>query len=127
MNLRQINRLIDIAQGISIDKQINKRTRHYAFILNKNKIISIGTNSLKTHPKVIKYNYHKNAGIHAELAAIIKSGTLFHKNNKMITFRFDNSGNLNIGKPCPSCQKLISSLGFKEIWYSQSSGNFQKF
>ena len=36
MTQRQINRLIDIAQGISIDRQMNKRTRHYAFILNKN-------------------------------------------------------------------------------------------
>jgi hypothetical protein len=34
MNLRQINRLIDIAQGISIDRQINelkeqKKEKHY--------------------------------------------------------------------------------------------------
>ena len=124
MNTRLTNRLVDIAQGIEIEKQINKRTRHYAFILNKSKIISIGRNKLKSHPKILKYKYPENATIHAELSAIIKSDSLSHKNNKLITFRFDKSGELNNGKPCKYCQRLLSSVGFKQVWYSNSRGKF---
>lgn len=123
MNKNLLRRLIDIAHGIELEKEINPRTRHYAFILNKNKILSIGRNSLKTHPQVLKYGYRENSTIHAELSAIIKSGTVLHKNNKLITFRFDKSGNLNNGKPCKFCQKLLKEMKVKEVWYSNKYGN----
>ena len=126
MNKKIISRLIDIAEGIELEKDINPRTRHYAFILNKSKIISIGRNSLKTHPKVIKYGYNKNAGIHAELSALIKSGTIFHSNNKIFTFRFDKSGSLNNGKPCIFCQKALRDVGMKEVWYSCEKGKINR-
>lgn len=126
MNKKLLDRLVDIANGIEIESEINRRTRHFAFILKKNKIISIGRNKLKTHPNLIKYNYHKNATIHAELSAIIKSGSVSHKNNKLITFRFDKSGALNNGKPCRCCQKLIEQVFFKEVWFSNSNGKIVK-
>jgi len=126
MNKKVLNRLIDIANGITLEENINPRTRHYAFILNKNKILSIGCNSLKTHPKLFKYGYHKNAGIHAELSALIKSGSISHSNNKLITFRFDKSGELNNGKPCSFCQRALKDVGIKEVWYSCEEGSINK-
>jgi len=126
MNKKVLNRLVEIAEGIELDKNINPRTRHYAFVLNKNKIVSIACNSLKTHPNLLKYGYHENAKIHAEMGAIIKSGTFLHRGNKLITFRFDKSGNLNQGKPCPSCQRLLKDVGMREVWYSTANGQINK-
>jgi deoxycytidylate deaminase len=126
VNKKILNRLVDIAHGIELDKDINPRTRHYAFILNKNKILSIGCNSLKTHPKILKYGYHENAGVHAELSALIKSGSISHSNNKLVTFRFDKSNNLNNGKPCVFCQKVLRDVEIKEVWYSCGMGVMNK-
>jgi len=58
------------------------RCSHFSFILDKTRLISIGLNSLKTHPHNLKYNYiNKNkekisdiVGTHSELSAVIKLG-----------------------------------------------------
>ena len=124
VNYKKLHKYVEIAKNIDIG-DINPRTRHFAFIINKNKIISQGFNTLKTHPFLLKYGYRSNCKVHAEASAIIKSNTFNHKNNKMITFRFDKSGNLNQGKPCKYCQNILNLVDMKEVWYSDLKGEFK--
>ena len=121
-----INKCIDVARGIDICDSIDRRTRHFAFILNKNKILAIGKNSQKTHPILQnnKYGYGSWSKLHAETSAVIKSGEVDHSNNKLLTFRFDKSNNINIGKPCKYCQRLLKDSNFKEVIYSTNNGKF---
>lgn len=129
INKKLIDRCVDIAHGIElVDELISLRTRHFAFILNKNKILKIGINRQKTHPilKNRKYNYGHWTKLHAEADAVIKSGEIDQSNNKMLTFRFDSSNNLNIGKPCKFCMKLLKDCNFKTIVYSNELGKFEK-
>jgi deoxycytidylate deaminase len=126
VNKKTLNRLVDIAHGIELESDINPRTRHYAFILNKKRILSIGCNSLKSHPKLLQYGYRPHAGVHAELSALIRSDSVLHSNNKLVTFRFDKSGNLNNGKPCIFCQRALNDAGMKEVWYSCKKGRINR-
>jgi hypothetical protein len=49
------------------------RCYHLAAIFRGNEVLAIGQNSNKTHPKILKYQYHDFSRLHAELAADRKS------------------------------------------------------
>ena len=76
------NKIIEVSYALINKHNADLRCRHFSFILDRNKIISIGLNSLKTHPKNLKYNYvnklNQNisdiVGTHSELSAVIKLG-----------------------------------------------------
>jgi deoxycytidylate deaminase len=122
----KFERLVQIARSLIIYDGVDLRCRHFAFILNKNKIISIGKNSKKSHPINQKYGYFDGSGLHAEACAVIKSGKVDHTKNTLVTFRIDRNDNLAMGKPCKHCQKLLKDVDFKEIYYTNEQGNFCK-
>ena len=76
------NKIVEISYALINKHQADLRCRHFSFILDRNRIISIGLNSLKTHPLNLKYKYvNKNnqsisniVGTHSELSAVIKLG-----------------------------------------------------
>lgn len=122
----KFERLVQVARNIIIYDDIDLRCRHFAFILNKNKIISIGKNSKKSHPINHKYGYSNGSGLHAEACAVIKSGSINHSKNILVTFRIDRNDKVAMGKPCRHCQKLLQDVNFKEIHYSDERGQFQR-
>ena len=71
MNQKIINRTVDIAKAMC-PLNIEHRCSHIAFLIKNSKIVHIGTNSCRTHPETLKYDYkdHQLVGIHAELAEI---------------------------------------------------------
>jgi deoxycytidylate deaminase len=120
------NRLVQLARNLIIYDGIDLRCRHFAFILKRNKIIAIGKNSKKSHPINQKYGYFEGTGLHAEACAVIRSGDINHSRHTMVTFRIDRNNKLAMGKPCDHCQKLLKDVCFKEIYYSDEQGQFQK-
>ena len=74
MNKKLAKRTIDIAMALC-PLNIEHRCSHIAFLIKNSKIVHIGTNSMKTHPQVLKYAYknHDRVGLHAELHACLKS------------------------------------------------------
>jgi len=121
-----LNRLVSLARNLIIYDDIELRCRHFAFILNKSKIVSIGRNSKKSHPINQKYGYFDGSGLHAEACAVIKSGNIDHSRHTLVTFRIDRNNKVAMGKPCRHCQKLLNDVNFKEIYYSDEQGQFQK-
>ena len=51
------NKIIEVSYALINKHNADLRCRHFSFILDRNRIISIGLNSPKTHPLNLKYNY----------------------------------------------------------------------
>ena len=110
------------------------RCRHFSFILDRNRIISIGLNSLKTHPLNLKYKYvNKNnqsisniVGTHSELSAVIKLGKEDCSKLTLINTRINRNNRLDFSAPCSGCCDMIDQLNFKNVFFSNSEGKFDR-
>jgi hypothetical protein len=127
VNIKIINRTIDIAKALC-PLNLEHRCSHIAFLIKSSKIVHIGTNSCKSHPKTLKYDYenHQLVGIHAELSVCMKSGKENLNDYKMIVLRIDRTGKLNNSRPCCGCQSVIKQFNIGEVWYSDKHGNVVK-
>lgn len=127
MNQKIINRTVDIAKAMC-PLNIEHRCSHIAFLIKNSKIVHIGTNSCRTHPETLKYDYkdHQLVGIHAELVVCMKSGKENLKDYKMVVLRVDRTGKLANSKPCCGCQSVIKQFNLDEVWYSDAKGEVVK-
>lgn len=119
-----------------IDWTDSLRCRHFSFIINKKRIISIGHNTQKTHPANLK---HKKFSVKtgedisehkltcSEFNAIIKLKNLTNIDTKkctLINLRFDRNKRIAFAAPCMSCVSLLSYHEFKKILWTDSNGNY---
>ena len=127
MNRKIIGRTVDIAMALC-PLNLEHRCSHIAFLIRCGKIVHIGTNSCKSHPETLKYDYkdHQKVGIHAELNVCMKSGKENLKDYSMVVLRVDRKGNLANSKPCCGCQRVIKQFNIGEVWYSDSKGEVVK-
>lgn len=92
----------------------------------KHKVISTGCNSLRTSPLQKKYNKYRftvdtNHTCHAEtscLKPLINRRDIEFKNVDLYIYRAYQNNELALSRPCPSCMKLISELGIRNIYYT---------
>lgn len=105
------------------------RAKLAAAIVLKNEIISIGVNSLKTHPLQAKFGRDiYSVHIHAEIDAIVKALRLLKPSDlKKATLyvariKHDRAGNLipGLAKPCTGCMQAITSFGIKKVIWSNN-------
>ena len=120
MNLK---RLIEISKALrSSDHPI--RTFHTTFIVKGSKILSIGINTDKTHPRTLRFNYHCQPKTHSELSAVIKLGKEDCSDFTFINIRLTKDDKTAISKPCSGCMDMLSQVGFKKIIYSIKGDKF---
>lgn len=101
-----------------------------AVAVYKHRIISSGCNSVKTAPIQKKYNIYRFAEdtphcLHAELACLkplIGRSDIDFKNVELYIYRSIRGNELALARPCPSCMKLITELGIKNIYYTNNGG-----
>jgi deoxycytidylate deaminase len=128
------NKIIEISYALINKHSADLRCRHFSFILDRNRIISIGLNSLKTHPLNLKYKYvNKNnqsisniVGTHSELSAVIKLGEEDCSDFTLINTRINRNNMLDFSAPCSGCCDMIKQLNFKYVFFSNSEGKFNK-
>jgi hypothetical protein len=127
LNIKIINRTIDIAKALC-PLNLEHRCSHIAFLIRNSKIVHIGTNSCKSHPETLKYDYanHQLVGIHAEVSVCMKSGKENLRDYKMIVLRVNRTGKLANSKPCCGCQSVIRQFNVGEVWYSDENGDVVK-
>ena len=127
MNRKIISRTVDIAMALC-PLNLEHRCSHIAFLIRCGKIVHIGTNSCKSHPETLKYDYkdHQKVGIHAELSVCMKSGKENLKDYSMVVLRVDRKGNLANSRPCCGCQSVIKQFNIGDVWYSDSKGEVVK-
>ena len=135
MNKLFFNRLEEVALSL-INWSDGLRCRHFSFIINKKKIISVGYNTQKTHPANLK---HKKFSIitgediseykHtcSEFNAIVKLKNLTNVNTKkctLVNLRYDRNRKLAYAAPCMSCVSLLSYHEFKRIIWTDVTGKY---
>lgn len=133
----RIKRNFEILKEIAIATPKISGAKIAAAILLKNKIISIGVNSYKTHPIQAKFATNKGLSIHlhAEIAAI--KNAMYHisieefKKTSLLICRAKidiQTGKYIFGlaKPCVGCQRAIVEFNIKNVWYSLDSEGFDK-
>lgn len=92
------------------------KNRHGAVIYRGKQIISIGYNSLKTHP--LASHLYEYPHIHAELDAVIKAKGKDLHGCSIAIVRINRSGYLRNSRPCSCCMHLLVEKGLKYITYS---------
>lgn len=124
---------LDFQKYIEISNTLSNKPKsnykHFSFIIRKNEILSIGWNdSKKTHTKALRYGYPW-AYLHSEIAAIIKFPDRPAYLNKcsIINIRLSKTlPKLLLARPCKLCRKTLIELGFRNIYYSNEYGLFER-
>lgn len=107
-----------------------------ALLYEKNRLISYGFNTCKTHPlpqKIIdrdsptRYDNDDREccpTIHAEFRAILNRRG--DKGDTIYVARMDSHGNIKIAKPCAVCQEIMKMFDIKVAYYSDNDGKFRR-
>ena len=119
----------------NIAKEVSKlsdfpRVQIGACAVYKHNVISTGCNSQRTSPLQKKYNQYRftvdtNHSCHAEISCLkplIGRKDIDFKNIELYIYREYKNGQPGIARPCESCMRLISELGIKHIYYTNSGG-----
>lgn len=107
-----------------------KRYQIGCIVVYKNKIISTGFNSNKTHPIQKKYNIERNIPdvsphkMHAEVNALKNIIELDVDWNRVYIYIYRKRKDQKFGlsRPCQSCMALINDIGIKNIVYTTNYG-----
>jgi len=129
------DKIVEITYALINKHNADLRCRHFSFILDRNRIISIGMNSTKTHPMNLKYNYiNKNkekisdiVGTHSELNAVIKLGIEDCSKLTLVNTRINRNNLLDHSAPCNGCSDMIKQLNFKNVYHTDSQANFVQY
>ena len=111
------------------------RCYHYAAAFQGNKMICFTKNNpIKTNtrayrigeqfnlPKYIEYPY-----VHAEshlISKLLDQYNTIRSDWALCVLRINRKGLILGSKPCENCNKLLSAVGLKDIYYSTDGGNF---
>jgi len=93
-----------------------------AVLVYKNSIVSVGTNSYKTHPLMSKRTEWPY--LHAEQHAIVRAGVDNCEGLDLYIARVKKDNSLALSKPCNVCAELIRDVGIKNIYYSTDTEEF---
>jgi deoxycytidylate deaminase len=128
---RNLSRSIETSFAFLGRSAPQQRCRHFSFIFDRGKLVSMGLNSYKTHPKNLKYNYVNRQndnissfiGTHSELNAVVKFGDSC-KGLTMVNTRINRNNRLDFSCPCKGCLDMLVKMGFKDIFYTTKSEKF---
>lgn len=93
-----------------------------ALVCSKDKILGVGFNSLRTHPK----SPHFFKSCHAEFMAIISCSPETLKGATLYVYRENRKGEVVNSKPCVSCMTLIQKVGIKKIYFTHECSDGYK-
>lgn len=97
--------------------------KHFTFICERKKIISVGWNKpFKSHTLAKKFGYRFST-IHSELDAInnFPYPVADLKNYIMINVRLYADRTLALSRPCGRCLKLLNAFGVRTVVFSTGS------
>lgn len=94
-------------------------------LVHKNRIVSVGVNSYKTHPVLATRT--RWPFLHAEQHAIIRQGLDNCEGLVLYVARVLKNNDLALAQPCNVCSDLIKEVGIKQIVYSIDDGGFEGY
>jgi hypothetical protein len=100
---------------------------HYAFAIKKSKVVAIGKNNISDGSKTALQigrslnitKWKEYPYIHAECDAIYQIKDKYQQTDiEIISVRINRNGEFRLAKPCPHCQKVMTILGYHNVWWS---------
>lgn len=103
---------------MSLAKNASAKSDHYKYklgcvIVKGSRVLGIGWNAMKTHPK----SPHEFKMVHAEFMAVMSAEDSVEGATAYI-FREHKNGTLAMAKPCESCWGFLVDSGVSNIVYS---------
>ena len=97
----------------------NAKNKHFSFLIEKNRVICMGTNdSTKTHPLAKKFGYRFSA-IHSEIDCIkrfpLSIEKLRHLTMANVRIHLRTKEPLR-SAPCSICRRVLGDFELKEMW-----------
>lgn len=127
-------RFFDVAKAISKTSTYHG-THVGCCIVYKGVVVSVATNTEKTHPLQEAYNRFRDFDpktsvnkLHAEVHAIslLMSRRIDWSKVSLYVYRELKNGKTAISKPCEACTQLIKDLGIQYVYYVDINGNLVK-
>jgi deoxycytidylate deaminase len=112
------SKFFDLAKKVS---KLSTHRNHQigSVIVRGSKIISVGTNKYKTHPK----SPHPYGSLHSEMAAILLAKQDVHGCD-IYVYRETKAGVPALSRPCIYCYPFIAEAGLSRVHYS-TNGSFR--
>lgn len=119
VNKRTLNRCISYARRKL--KRHPERFKHFSFVIQFNRILSIGYNRSTGKPLhgVIRKGYSNHCKIHAEFDAL---NQLWLKGFEVVNVRLNNQGELRNAAPCSCCFRLLKLFGCSMVYFTTNKG-----
>lgn len=133
LNNMNFERYVRIATGIRPIHYNNLRFFHVTFILNKSQIMAVGINKFRTHSFNLRHNSYisreginisDKIGTHSEISSILAFGKEDCSDYTFLNIRLNLDNELRYSAPCAGCKFILSQVGFRKIYYSNSDGTF---
>ena len=118
MKLKQEHLMLAIKQA----QKSNYMFRLGAVALHKGKVVSFTFNKAIADIRITR---HGPSSYHAEAYACVKAKS--RPIDTIIVVRINNSNSLSCSFPCKNCQNIMRIHGVKTVYYTDYSGNIQKF
>jgi len=101
--------------------QINRQKKHISLVIHKKRIIAVGFNHFKSHPKAKELGYTFDE-MHSELDAYRKiPKNLLGKKLILVNARYNKFGQMRMSKPCVTCESWCREI-FSKIYYTTDDG-----
>lgn len=99
--------------------KIPRPKKHVSIVLRKGKVVSVGSNVMKTHPLAKEHGYMFEE-MHSELDAFLKCGEP-KRGLTLFNIRFNRLGQMRMARPCHRCMPWCVGV-FDAIWYTTEDG-----
>jgi len=117
--MKNINTILNYAYPLCME--IPRQKKHVSLIFHKNRLVSIGRNCFKTHPKAkeIGYAYEE---MHSELDAYRRlPHNLRGMKLSLVNVRYNRFKELRMSRPCELCMPWCREV-FSDIYYTNNLG-----
>lgn len=106
---------LNLAKNVAMSS--SEKMRHGAVVVKSNRVLSIGINKFRNHPKIIPQDQIKTScSIHAEMDALRKIKSAYGAT--IYVARVNKRGQSRLSRPCMHCYNAIIEAGISRIIYT---------
>ena len=110
----RIERFANIALQLAAEFGPDMTHQLCALVVRKNRVLSIGYNSNKTHPIADT----KMQQLHAEMHAVVQCPDGDLGGADIVVARARAEGKAGLAKPCMTCEGILKRCGVRRVYYT---------
>lgn len=96
-----------------------------AIIFKGKRILSIGINKIRSAKRLPSRYMEWKCSLHAEMDAVLQCGVRNCRHASILVLRINKNGKIGMARPCTFCYSSLKDAGFKDMYYSVSSGEIR--